>query len=509
MNKKLYLFLASILFSTLAAQDLKKVQQKFFPNPTQWETKSPIGSKSTGYTSFKEMKSYLFELQKANQEIMEVEEVGKTQREREILLVKLSNKQAATTKMRVLYMARIHGDEPAGTEGLLHFIEKVTSDPTMKTLLERIDFYILPMVNADGAQRMTRQTANGIDLNRDQVRLETPEAVALRKVVNQADPHVCIDFHEYQPLKSAYSLLSSEVLSLPWDVMFLTSGNPNVASPIRASVESLFIANVKQVLKENNHSSHTYYTPKKTSSGVVMNLGGTSPRSTTNSLALNNAFTILTETRGIGLGRAGINRRIQNVYLLAQSFAHTTYNNNEQLLEAIHAASKEVKPVAIEFSSERIEEYPLPFVNQLKNRLDTLNLTVSNAMKSEIKQARELPTKYFILPTEKRAIETLHKMGIETIQLAEAMDVEVEVFKVTKQEEEQISFATFTPIKVTTTLQKKSIQLPIGTHIVRTNQKRGRLVAVMLEPESSNGFVNYKIIEAQEGEQLPVFRFMN
>lgn len=509
MRKIIYLLLASLVISTLSAQDLKRVQKKFFPNPTDWQMNTPIASKSAGYTTFKEMKAYLMNLQASNPATVQLDEVGKTQKGKEILLVKLSNNQPSATKMRVLYFARIHGDEPGGTEGLLHFIDKVTTDASMKYLLEKIDFYILPMVNVDGGQHMTRQTANGIDLNRDQVRLETPEAVALRSVVNRVDPHVCIDFHEYQPLKSAYSLLSSEILTLPWDVMFLTSGNPNVATPIRTCVETLFLADAEKALTAKKHTWHTYYTPKKTNSGVVMNLGGTSPRSTTNSLALNNAFTILTETRGIGLGRAGIWRRIENVYTLAESFAKTTYSNSTTLLAALEEASKEVKPVAIEFASERMNDYPLPFVNELKNRLDTLEVTVSNGMQSQVKRARELPASYLILPEQVRAIETLHQLGIQTEQLTTATQLTVEAFEVTQMEEEQISFKTFTPVKVATKVAKQSMQFPAGTHVVKTSQKRARLLAVMLEPESANGFVNYRIIEVQEGEQVPVYRLMD
>ncbi|MGL5014840.1 MAG: M14 family zinc carboxypeptidase [Bacteroidales bacterium] len=509
MRKIIFLSLTILLFSSLAAQDLKKVQKRYFPNPVDLKINTPIASKRSGYTSFKEMKSFLTNLQAENSSIMQLEEVGKTQKGREILLVKLSNNIADTAKMRVLYFARIHGDEPGGTEGLLHFIERMSSEESLKALLKKIDFYILPMVNVDGGERMIRQTANGIDLNRDQVRLETPEAVALRSVINEFDPHLCIDFHEYQPLKSAYSIISSEILSVPWDVMFLTSGNPNVATPIRESLESLYLADVKVELDEKGHSSHTYYTPKKGSSGVVMNLAGTSPRSTANALSLNNAFTILTETRGIGIGRESIYRRIENVYTLACSFANTTFENSDKLRNAIDEAVNEKKPVAVSFSSEVIENYPLPFVNQIKNRIDTLELTVSNALNSSVKLSRELPASYLILQDQVKAIETLTQMGIEFTRLESDQEYEVESFLINRVEKEDQSFKNFTPVRVTTQVEKSKILFPKGTVLVPTTQKRSRLLSLMLEPESSNGFVNYRVIEAKEGDQLPVFRLMD
>ncbi|MGL5771546.1 MAG: M14 family zinc carboxypeptidase, partial [Bacteroidales bacterium] len=183
MKKYLILLLTSLILNASFAQDLKRVQKKYYPNPTGLDLQTPIASKKTGYTSYKEMKKYLNELQQSNDSIMKLSVIGKTQKGKDILLVKLSDSTTSQLKMRVMYFARIHGDEPGCTEGLLYFIDKMTKDNSLKELLNKIDFYILPMVNVDGGEKLTRQTANGIDLNRDQVRLETPEATAIRKLV--------------------------------------------------------------------------------------------------------------------------------------------------------------------------------------------------------------------------------------------------------------------------------------------------------------------------------------
>lgn len=509
MKKYLILLLTSLILNASFAQDLKRVQKKYYPNPTGLDLQTPIASKKTGYTSYKEMKKYLNELQQSNDSIMKLSVIGKTQKGKDILLVKLSDSTTSQSKMRVMYFARIHGDEPGGTEGLLYFIDKMTKDNSLKELLNKIDFYILPMVNVDGGEKLTRQTANGIDLNRDQVRLETPEATAIRKLVNETDPHVCIDFHEYQPLKSAYSLLSDEIISVPWDVMFLTSGNPNVSSHIRKSIESLFLENAKTKMEVNDFTSHTYYTPKKTNKGIVMNIGGASPRSTSNTFSLNNAFSILTESRGIGLGRKSIGRRIENVYLLAESFANTVYQQDTALLAALDSAMMQKDPVAVEFVSKKTAQYPLPFINQIKNKMYTLDLDVSNAMESTVTLSRELPVKYLILPDQKYAIETLNKMGVLVDTLSREEVFEVQSFEVRDVEKENTSFKTFTPVKVKTKVRTETKRFPAGTFVIKTDQKRKRLLAVMLEPESSNGFVNYRIIEATQGKELPVFRLMD
>ncbi|MGL5771720.1 MAG: hypothetical protein ACRCX1_02910, partial [Bacteroidales bacterium] len=166
-------------------------------------------------------------------------------------------------------------------------------------------------------------------------------------------------------------------------------------------------------------------------------------------------------------------------------------------------------PVAVEFASKKTAQYPLPFINQIKNKTDTLDLDVSNAMESTVLLSRELPVKYLILPDQKYAIETLNKMGVLVDTLSREEVFEVQSFEVRSVEKENTSFKTFTPMKVKTKVRTETKRFPAGTFVIKTNQKRNRLLAVMLEPESSNGFVNYRIIEAIPGEELPVFRLMD
>lgn len=504
-----HLFLFVAFVSTALAQDLPKVSAAFFPNPKITDSNVAIAGTKKGYTSYRGMVRFLKEIRDKNPSLISLETIGKTQKGKDIYGVKIACETGASDKMRVVYMARVHGDEPGGTEGLLYFLDRITKDACLQSVLDKIDIYLLPMVNVDGGEKMIRQTANGIDLNRDQVRMESPEAVAMRSYVNRIDPHVCVDFHEYQPLKSAYALISPEVLTVPWDVMFLTSGNPNVASPVRSAIDSLFVPQAQSLLAANRFTTHTYYTPKRNSQGVVLNMGGSSPRSTSNTFALSNMYSILIEGRGIGLGRKGIARRMEQIYLLATAFARTSSENKEALLAGLKKAPEERNAVAIGFASEKKADYPIPFINQLKCRIDTVAMNVSDAMASRVTASRPLPDTYYLLPSEREALETLHKMGIETTILEHPVVANVEAYEVTDAQEEGHSFRTFTPLKVTTRLTEKVVTLPAGTIALDTRQPKVRLLSVMLEPESSNGFVNYRIIGAEKGMELPVYRSVN
>ena len=67
----------------------------------------------------------------------------------------------------------------------------------LEPLLDRINVVVVPRANPDGAEVGTRVTANGVDMNRDHLLLNTPEARALAQVINDYRPILVVDAHEY------------------------------------------------------------------------------------------------------------------------------------------------------------------------------------------------------------------------------------------------------------------------------------------------------------------------
>lgn len=69
----------------------------------------------------------------------------------------------APHKLSVLISAGIHGDEPAGVEAALQFIEHNVENPA---LLTHYNFVVFPCDNPYGWERGTRENSQGLDLNR-------------------------------------------------------------------------------------------------------------------------------------------------------------------------------------------------------------------------------------------------------------------------------------------------------------------------------------------------------
>ena len=64
-------------------------------------------------------------------------------------------------------------------------------------MLDRINVVVIPRANPDGATNGNRTTANGVDMNRDHLLLNTPEARALARVVRDYRPILVLDAHEF------------------------------------------------------------------------------------------------------------------------------------------------------------------------------------------------------------------------------------------------------------------------------------------------------------------------
>ncbi|MGZ5431116.1 MAG: M14 family zinc carboxypeptidase, partial [Thermoanaerobaculia bacterium] len=102
----------------------------------------------------------------------------------------------------VLLWSQMHGDEPTATSALLDILEhlgRTQRTPDTEQLLSRLRLAIIPMLNPDGAARTRRTNAQGIDVNRDALRLQTPEGRFLKSVRDRLKPSVGYNLHNHSP----------------------------------------------------------------------------------------------------------------------------------------------------------------------------------------------------------------------------------------------------------------------------------------------------------------------
>ncbi len=126
------------------------------------------------------------------------------------------------TRPVVLVVAGIHSGEICGNDAILLLLRDVARG-LLPDVVTHLRLVLVPIFNLDGHERRspyhrftqhgpaggmgTRRNAQHLDLNRDFVKLETPECRALVRLASQFRPHVFVDLHTDDGMEHQYDLV--------------------------------------------------------------------------------------------------------------------------------------------------------------------------------------------------------------------------------------------------------------------------------------------------------------
>ncbi len=124
-----------------------------------------------------------------------VQKIGESVQGRDISMVSMG-----TGKTSVLLWSQMHGDEATATMALMDIFNFFSAsdalNPYRKIMLDKLTIHFIPMLNPDGAQAFKRRNAMDIDLNRDALRLQAPEAQLLKRVRDSLKADFGFNLHD-------------------------------------------------------------------------------------------------------------------------------------------------------------------------------------------------------------------------------------------------------------------------------------------------------------------------
>ena len=146
--------------------------------------------------------------------LFSVEKIGDSIEGRSINYVR-----AGSGPLGVLLWSQMHGDESTATSALFDlfsYLDRHRDDPLPRRILSRLTLHVVPMLNPDGAERFQRRNAQSIDVNRDALRLQTPEGRTLKALRDRVEPAIGFNLHNQSwrtsvgdpPMAASISLLS-------------------------------------------------------------------------------------------------------------------------------------------------------------------------------------------------------------------------------------------------------------------------------------------------------------
>lgn len=145
--------------------------------------------------------------------IFDIQQAGQSAEGLPISIVK-----CGSGKTRILLWSQMHGDEATATMALFDLFNFLAADDEFNhirnSILSGCTLYSIVMLNPDGANRFTRRNAQGIDINRDFHRCQTPEGKLLRRLRDEINPHFGFNLHDQGTLWSAGSTGNLATISL-------------------------------------------------------------------------------------------------------------------------------------------------------------------------------------------------------------------------------------------------------------------------------------------------------
>lgn len=408
----------------------------------------------------------------------------------------------ASERPTVLLVGQQHGDEPAGAEALLVLARELGTG-LLEPLLERINVVIMPRANPDGALSHKRVTSNGVDMNRDHLLLATPEARALAQLARDYRPAVVIDAHEYTVVGR---FLEKFGAVQRFDALLQYTTTANTPEFITKAAEEWYRRPVVAALTGQQLTSEWYYTTSTNPKDLWVSMGGTQPDTGRNVYGLRNTISLLVETRGVGIDRHHIQRRVHTHVTALNAVLKVTADRAADLQKLLPYVQREVSTQACQGQAV-VEAGPTPgkfdllMLDPTTGADRTVNVDWNSSLTLQTTKARARPCGYWLAPTAGATVDRLKLLGLSVSRVAESGSVLGETFSETgradgvRQDVRGTVAGGEGITKVNVSLVRSLIDVPAGSYYVPLNQPLANLALAALEPDTQNSFYANRILE--------------
>lgn len=485
-----------------------------FPDPAVVYKTPGLQATRTSFTSNAEIQAWMREQvrQTARSDTVNAEllPLGMSQRGEAIealLLTRAAGTDAAsvlaTGRPTVLLVGQQHGDEPAGSEALLVLARELTQG-SLQSLLERINVIVVARANPDGSSTASRATSGGLDMNRDHLLLNTPEAQALARLARDFQPTVVVDVHEYTVVGRYLEKFGTVQ---KFDALLQYASTANLPEFLTKAAEEWYRRPVLNALKNEGLSSEWYYTTSTDLADKTISMGGTQPDTARNVHGLKNMVSLLIETRGVGLGRLHIQRRVHTHVVALTSVLNSTAQRASELMQLKPYLDRELTAqacrdeVVIE-SAPTPAQYDLVMLDPLTGADKIMTVDWNSALALRKIKARVRPCGYWLSANAAGVVDRLRLHGVQVMRVAEPGSMLGDLYRenarsLGARQDVRGSIADSRDIiKAEVALVRGVIDAPRGSYYVPLNQPLANLVVAALEPDTQSSYFANRILES-------------
>jgi hypothetical protein len=435
-----------------------------------------------------------------------------------------------TGKLRVYIQGNIHGGEVEGKESAQMLLRELAAGKHADWL-EKMVLLVAPIYNADGNERFAldnrgpqygplggqgqRRNAQGLDLNRDHMKLDSPEGRAVVKLMNDYDPHASIDLHTTNGSRHAYYLTYAPPLNPATDPSILRllrlEWLPRITATIRAKYgwNYYYYGNLQGTTREPgspNERSWRSFDHR--------------PRFNNNYIGLRNRFAVLSEAYAYATFRDRIlatSRFVEENLNYVRDNAATIRRLTEEADKRAVAGSQlplraelERAPALVEILLGEVTEEKHPVDGHIMHLRKDVQVPEKMAEYGTFKGTlfERVPSAYFVPPALVGVVERLRMHGVEAAPLKASTTLAVEEFQIERSEASPREFEKHNERTVLGSWQAAQRQLPSGTLRVDMKQPLARLAFYLLEPRSDDGLTDWNFLDdaLRDQKTYPIVR---
>lgn len=425
----------------------------------------------------------------------------------------------------VVYLqGNIHAGEVEGKEAAQMLLRDLTVGP-LHSLLDSVVLLVVPIYNPDGNDAFgpgdenrseqngppvvgLRPNGQGLDLNRDYVKMEAPETRGAARLINRWDPDLFVDLHTTDGSYHGYALTFSPGL------------NPNLSEAGRF-VRDHFLPTVRRRMK-NRHGREIFpYGNFRNQNPDSLNQGWYTydprPRYGTNWFGLRGRMGILSEA----YSHAPFAERVAATY----DFVHEILSlaaEEADSLRALHRSADAWRPDSVAVAARRappvtrdvVAEITLPaedgagpFARRRQTgEFRTVSMPVYDRFEPAHLEPR--PAAYLLPPRLGPVVELLLRQGVRVRRLTEEWQGPVEWFAVDSVRAAGRVFQGHRIVSLTGRWRTADRTAEAGWYLVATDQRLGVLAAYLLEPAAHDGVVAWNFLDRDlaAGKPYPILR---
>ena len=447
--------------------------------------------------SYADTMAYLRELEAASN-LVSLHTFGKSHQGRDLVYVHA--KKPGAGKPVVVVQAGIHAGEIDGKDAGLMLLRDIAARGRDE-LLDKVDLVYIPILNVDAHEQASalgrphqrgphtkgsRTSAQGLDLNRDYARLQSPEIAAVVKLLQQFDPALYVDLHV------------SDGIDYQYDVTYAFPGWGTYARS-RATADWLmttFTADVDAALAAQGHVPAVYPSwVDENSPERGLRISAEGPRYSTGYGDFVGIPTVLVENHTM----KPYKRRVLGTYVFLEQALETVGREGARIAQAKardRAArpdrlmvrwERESAPLATrQFKGIRYESYASPASGARELRWTGEPTTIAMPVFG-VRSTHEvnLPGAWWIGAHEQDLIAALRAHGIRMEALDAPRTVTLEAVQMAS-------------VRERSALQRslREVSLPAGSVRIPRDQPFHLLAAALLEPDSDDSFLAHGRFDA-------------